>query len=149
MGQIVVAEVGVEEQVVSGERVVTVALQERGVTNFALGLAMLLVDVVDVVQLAPPTSPLRLMVSLDTTASRSARLGVQWQGSQLSVRISMNQLELCLAFLLRYLRDGTSDVDHIDLEEGPTPKGPTTLVLKVPRARPPISAEEARRLIGA
>ena len=145
MAQIVVADTDIEEQVVSGERVVTVAPHERGATNLALGLAMLLMNVVNSIELASTAARLRITIARDTKALRSARLGVRWRGNELAAQLSTNQLELCLTFLLRYLRDGSGDVDHVDLEGERTAEGITTVVLKVPRARPPMSAEEARR----
>lgn len=64
--------------------------------------------------------------------------------------LSLRDLELLNSFLLKYYRDGVAEVGHIDIglfrpgsniEEG-------TLVVQAAEAKPGMSSDEARRILG-
>jgi hypothetical protein len=63
-----------------------------------------------------------------------------------AVGLSQQQLESCLAYLLRYERDGAADVQHLDVEVGDEAR--FTLVFVGSDITEPMSADEANRALG-
>ena len=149
MARIVVEGVGMQEQVLSGERVISIAPHDRGVTDLALALSMLLVEVIDHVELTSTSNSLHVVLTHNQGAPKNSLLGVGKRGHGLALELSTNHVELCLAFLLRYVRDGFGEVDHLDLEGTSKGEQAVTVILRVPSARAPMSPEEAHRLMGA
>lgn len=66
-----------------------------------------------------------------------------------SVSLSRNDLEFVLCYLLTWYRDGTAEVNHIDVElEGIESVGPDcTLVVKAEQSQPPLPGKEAERIL--
>ncbi len=57
-------------------------------------------------------------------------------------------LEMLQHFLLRTVRDRSAEVDHVDIEALDRSGAGTTVVLKFPTSRPPLSPEETSRRLG-
>lgn len=51
-------------------------------------------------------------------------------------------------FLLKTVRDGSAEVDHVDIEALDQSGAGTTVAFKLPTSRPPLSPEETRRRLG-
>jgi hypothetical protein len=108
---------------------------------------MLHLGVAGSLELAPSTiNRPSMTLEIDSTAPRG-RFAIRETTNSLVVRLSSNLLEVRLALLLRYVRDGIGEVNHVDLEGERTTGVPTTLTLMVPRARPPMSPAEVARLM--
>lgn len=70
-------------------------------------------------------------------------------GSPSAVRLSRNDTEVVLCYLLDWYRDGFAETKHIDIDLiGDKSMGQDcTLVLEAENPRPPIPGEEAERII--
>jgi hypothetical protein len=68
----------------------------------------------------------------------------------LALILSETELEYWRSYFLRYYREGAADVDHIDVEATSIRPagGVIDLRVRVARAVPPVSPEEARRRLG-
>lgn len=66
----------------------------------------------------------------------------------LAITLPEAEMGAVMSFLLVYSRDGAADVDHIDIEAEADSSDFFEVTFKVDRAKSPLSAEEATRLIG-
>lgn len=70
-------------------------------------------------------------------------------GQHVDVAMSARQLDAVIEFLLVYFRDGMASVPHLDVEVDATDRaGAITFVVEAMLAVPPISGDDARRLLG-
>lgn len=67
-----------------------------------------------------------------------------------SLRVSESEIEMLMFFVLRSLRDGFAEVDHVDLEAFSVrnPNKIIGVVVKFENFAPPISREEVDRRLG-
>jgi hypothetical protein len=65
------------------------------------------------------------------------------------LNLCLREVDFTLSFLLKYYRDGVADVDHIDVAifDRNSDAEIGTLTIHVADARPPISGEEAMRIL--
>jgi hypothetical protein len=69
---------------------------------------------------------------------------IEGGNGRLAVYLAASDLDFVRHFFLRYYRDGFADVDHIDIQN--SDGGYTTFYAE--QSVPPVSAEEAKRLLG-
>lgn len=67
----------------------------------------------------------------------------------LSLNLSRNDLEFVLGYLSTWYRDGTAEVNHIDVElkERRDAESDCTLIFKADQSRPHLSGEDAERIL--
>jgi hypothetical protein len=78
------------------------------------------------------------------------RATVTWEKNSALLVLSETELKALMFFCLRSARDGLAEVDHVDIEAEPAVAGGRSgsFVLKFPTAKPPVSANQARRRLG-
>jgi hypothetical protein len=66
------------------------------------------------------------------------------------VNLSRNDLESVLSYLLDYERDGMASVNHLDVElkNLSCPSDDVMLIVRSAETKPPMSADEARKILG-
>ena len=66
-----------------------------------------------------------------------------------TIKLSRNDLEFVLAYLITWYRDGAAAVNHIDIDLMGTEAIGTdcTLVVKADQSQPPLTGEEAERIL--
>lgn len=113
---------------------------------FALGLALLNEDLVDAVVIRPLNAGWVLRLR---RGSRSYGTRFRWYAkNHLDVDVVDVELERWLGFFLKSYRDGSPEVDHLDVEGTMDDGVACNFTLKVADAAPPVSDEEARRRLG-
>lgn len=130
------------------ERVVSLEFTEKDILQWALGLCLLEQELIGTLAISAWGGGIELR--LRRSRSRTgAPLRSEWSSNRLVIELSNTELERWLHFFLSYVRDGSADVDHLDVEtQALGRERGTTLVLKVPNAAPPLSADEAKRRLG-
>lgn len=91
--------------------------------------------------------PLQKKVLLTVSAGSSTVDGTDVQ--PISLNLSRIHLEFVLGYLCTWYRDGVAEVNHIDVElKGSEGAGSDcTLVVKADQSQPPLSGEEAERIL--
>jgi len=67
----------------------------------------------------------------------------------MSLRLGRRDVEFMMSFLLTWYRDGVAETNHIDIElvGSPLAGEDCTLVIQAENSRPPLSGDEAERLL--
>lgn len=130
------------------ERAIFVNFTHDSIPGWLLDLALLQYELVDTVRIVDGGKSFRLRVELDADQVASAILA--WEERGVLVRINRRELAAWMHFFLQYYRDGMAPVDHIDVEiPADRSKGfpGTSLILKVPLARPLGTPQETREIL--
>lgn len=90
-----------------------------------------------------------LSSSCDSVVIRRASTAKLTSGrGRRELELSQRELEFVCSFLLVYYRDEAADVDHIDIEVASEEAESTDITFQVDRSKPPMTADEARTLLG-
>ncbi len=147
MNRILKAKLSVTVKVIDGLQIVEIDLRQVEVADWTLNLCLLSRGLVE--SLTFVTNK-QLRIEKDEKIKAVARAIVTIGSDQ--IRLVANPVELGYweSFFLKYYRDSMAPVDHIDVEAlaGPDLKDQVDVIFKVGNARPPLSAEEVRKLIG-
>lgn len=110
-------------------------------------LDLLAAAMADSVTLRHRAGGIRVKISRGDVVGRAI---AERTADRLTLTLSDTELGYWLLYFLRYYRDGVADVNHIDLEAASNaPSGGVVDVrVRVARAVPPVSPEEARRRLG-
>lgn len=139
----------IREREVDSERVIRVMIAAEMIPDFCLNLVLLERDLVRSVLLSPSEGTGGPRIELHKADDLEEGLGraiAQRSNGKLVVALSVRELGAWLAFFLRAYRDGEAEVDHLDIDIREASR--VSLVLETDRARDPVSAEEARRILG-
>lgn len=131
------------------ERAWFIQLDLSGVRDAAIGLSLLLQELVADVEFSGSSTAERVRLALGRRKGRYRAIAtVQDRGVRFDV--SRDELEGWLVFLLETIRDGRAAVDHLDLStEQSTPEGwSETLVLKFIGEWESVSGQTARERLG-
>ena len=144
-----VIQVTIEVDTRPEEDTVLVIFPPEAIVPWTLALCMLSRSLAESVTLSGAKQ--QCVVRLDPDVEAGDRAQFRWRGpDRLELDISPNELDFWEHFFLKYVRDGVAEVELIDLEAtGDTgTEKKLFMMLKVPDAAPPVSAEEARRRLG-
>jgi hypothetical protein len=122
--------------------VVRVTLIEDALDRIGIGLSLLREELIDSFDLVDEKGTSRLRVRRSTRA-----VSIQLLQDNVDLALDSVALEMWQHFTLRALRDGTAEVDHIDIEaelSGGTHEL-VDLVIVYPSSAPPVSPDEVRR----
>jgi hypothetical protein len=125
--------------------VVRVNLIADVLDRLCIGLCLLREDLIDSLDLVDVKGASRLRVQQSTHAT-----SILLRQDKIDLALDAIALEMWQHFTLRALRDGTAEVDHIDIEAtlvGRTHE-PVHLVIAYPSSAPPVSPDEVRRRLG-
>src|SRR5256885_1982645 len=135
----------------SGQRVLLIIFQGQGVPDWCLGLALLKAGLIEALSITDEKSTMLIKIFLSPNAATQrvprARLG----HSSSQIELTDNSLDYVLQFFLKYYRDGTAAVDHIDLDSinMETEKREIYVTFRVPNSMPSRTPEEATALLQA
>ncbi len=122
--------------------VVRVTLIGDVLDRIGIGLCLLREELIDSLDLVDVKGTSRFRVQRSTHA-----ISIQLRQDNIDLALDAVALELWQHFTLRTLRDGTAEVDHIDMEA--TLAGGShesvDLVIAYPSSAPPVSPDEVRR----
>jgi len=104
------------------------------------GLFLLLFDKIQSLHLAG-TKEIVLAITRETSHVHRER-------NLLRIALARTDVEALLSYLLDYERDGRTRVNHIDLELRSADNNDVTLIVRAETSALPISADEAKRLLG-
>jgi len=121
-------------------------LTARALQETALGLCMLQLDLLATVELRSIQNAETLRVGRQREAGRTSV--ARQDPHRTTLLLSENDLERLAHFLLRTIRDGTAEVDHLDIDALDGRGRESTVVLSFPTHAPPLSANDARRRLG-
>ena len=130
---------------------VTINLDSDAIIQFCLGLSLLKEQLITQLTMATYNNTFRLQLEGAQYVSSVQRAQIKkHEKNVIGLVLSIDELEFWQHFLLKYFRDGLSDVDHIDLEidEATDSWSGLYVTLKVDKAVPSVSEEEARRRLG-
>jgi hypothetical protein len=127
---------------------IKITLDHQGVITWHSMLKSLQDGVLSTVTIRDSQSKYRIRLRVDERISISHRATYQWRGGILDLAITPVELEFWTAFFGKYVDEGTGDVDHIDLDVFVDATKSLFVTFKIPKAKPPVSADEARRLLG-
>lgn len=128
------------------DRHLAVTLAGTALDRFALGVCLLKEQLVSSVLLRDGATRCEIQLSRDARLAPHEVSRIRNDGRRSKVAVSSTQLEALVTFFLKAVRDGLADVNHLDIEDqasGSEFSG-WTLVVKVDRAKPPLSEEELR-----
>jgi hypothetical protein len=132
------------------QRGILIAFEDSIIQAWCLSLSLLQNKLVKQVHLRQENGDLLLDVSLKDSIPPADRGEVAITGNKLSLSLSQNELEMWTCWFLSYYRDGIAPVDHIDVDipaRQDNSRSGLFLTLKVRKATPPMSAEEAKKRI--
>ena len=132
---------------ISGQTILDVDLAEIDLAGWCLALCLLKENLVKTIFL---TGSKRLGITQSNRKELQGRATLNLTSNPLALSISATELDYWLAFFLKYYRDGEADVDHLDIEAEILPQRRETayVTLHVKDARPRVSAEEAKKILG-
>jgi hypothetical protein len=114
--------------------------------QWTLGLCLLANELVDSIRVIGRAS--ELVIRLDAHLKRGRNGTAALDKQSVAISLGRTEIEAWQHFFLRALRDGVAEVDHLDVELRMVPDDQLIdLVLKIKKSRPPLSAEEAARLL--
>jgi hypothetical protein len=125
--------------------IVRVSLSADVLDRICIGLCLLREALIDSLRLIDVKGANRLMLQRSKHAT-----SLQLQQDKIDLALDAVALEMWHSFMLRAVRDGVAEVDHIDMEvtlEGQTDET-VALVIKYPFSAPPLSPDEVRRRLG-
>ena len=134
--------------VLVGENAIRFAPSDQSMGKVCLALALLWHELITQVVFECDDRRF-LIIDVDSRLTASdGSIGV-WSPPKARLTLSRNDLESCVAFALKYYRDGVGEVDHFDLEVRDAPGGMSVMSVTfvVPGAKPPLSPEEMQRLL--
>jgi hypothetical protein len=139
----------VETTQVDGTQLWEIELQATAIRDVAIGLCLVWNGLVSILDLVDSTHRRMLRIQL-AEDPRNNPATVTWEAESAVVTFSHSELEAWMFFLLRTVRDGVAEVDHLDLEANAAISGQQSgsFVLKFPSSAPAVSPEEARRRLG-
>lgn len=131
---------------ISYQKVVSIDLSDVSVAEWCLNLCLLKENLTD--ELLFP-GVIKLRIGVNEFLEKSERAKVTISPNEILLSVHPEELEYWLVFFLKYFRDGVAEVDHIDVEASTNSVQPEEvyLVFQVKDVTPPMSAEEARKII--
>lgn len=129
------------------QETIKVALAGVAAERFALGLCLLKERLADTLVIVDRGGQRRLRLAWDVRLMPNERARISRERQLVEVQISTTELERLVVFFLKFARDGVAEVDHVDVEDQAKRSANfgSMVVLKVDRAKPPMSRDEAVR----
>lgn len=133
-----------------GQLSIVIDFGSSSVKEWCLGLVLLSEELIDSLSISNDPKSFQIEFRKDSQRSSSVRIEGTYRDHNISLLLSDHELGYWLQFFLEYYRDGVSRVDHIDADIScPSCEGMRMdVTLKVANVLPPVSAEEARRILG-
>jgi hypothetical protein len=122
---------------------VKVMLTAEALDRFCIGLSLLKENLIDSFDLADAGDAIafRLRRPVEVTS-------IEIRPDRISLTLDTTELERWLHFTLRAIRDGTAEVDHLDVEAKGQAHERVDVVIAYPSSAPSVSSDEARRRLG-
>lgn len=146
MNRVLKLPLGLTVERMSYQLVITIDLKDVSIAEWCLNLCLLKFELVDTLVFLLGKRKLKIEVGA-IAESRSANVSLA--PNEVHIRVSPTELDCWLDFFLKYYRDGFAQVRHIDVEAlliGDHPED-IYVTFTVKDFAPPISAEEARRIL--
>ncbi len=134
----------IQQDFLLGAAEVVVELADMNVVSLSMELNLLLHSMTDSITL---TCPQKTKITLKLGAPKKWTIVEGHTRSSVSFLLSRNEAEYIQAVLLRAYRDKMAEVDHIHIEGRTIQDDAFDLTLMFQTYRPPMSPEEAARLM--
>jgi hypothetical protein len=133
------------------EDVVIVDIRSAEITDWCVHLCLLEKRLIDSIRIASNRRGFSIVVMIDDSLEGAHISKVLRRSSEsITVALTPTECQRWINVFLKYYRDGTFDVDHIDadvISEIPGYEQRLTVTFKGMAAVPPVSAEEAARRV--
>jgi hypothetical protein len=117
-------------------------------SDIALGVCMLRDNLITELELFGSKSELTLRLASHGIGVESGDCATLTKG-KVNLKLSFLSVELLSLFLLKHMRDGEAEVDHLDFDlDAPTISSRSRFVIHFPRSKAPLSGDEARKILG-
>lgn len=126
--------------VVDGQVLARIHIARANLKEWCLALQLLQDELIKAVSIECPITQQRMQISRDVENTVTC----SGPSSSLKVTFDGNALNYARHFFLRYYRDGTAEVDHIDIET----RFGGYITLAVEEFAPSLSPGEARKRLG-
>lgn len=122
-----------------------IEIRPDGVVPLLMEIALIEHDLAHLVTIQSKKSSKYVVLSTADNPSH-----VQYRDGRLHVSLSSNDMGLLAAYILQYYRDHCAPVDHIDIEveHGGSLGKDAVLVIRTAHFAKPMSADEAKKLLG-
>jgi hypothetical protein len=120
------------------------------VHDWVLSLSLLKEGLIDVLVVTEDRRRRSAKIRLqDCQKKVGERVLISLKADKIQIELTRNSLDFMQHFFLKYYRDGIAEVEHLDLQAIDADTGNRELyfTLKVPDFAPPVSPEEAERLL--
>ncbi len=123
-----------------------VAFSAAALSDVCLGLCMMKEQLLPSIELGSTSKKATLSICRQSGSAAVAE--VRRASGRTTLRVGETDLEVLLHFFLRTIRDGSAEVDHVDVDAVAENGTATSVVLKFPAHAAPVSADEVRRRLG-
>lgn len=127
---------------------VEIAFHPEIISDWCLQLCLLETGLQDSVKISSLDKKFSIDIRVDKNVSTNDRGFVRLNDKLINLSVAPNELEMWKYFFLKYYRDGFAEVDHIDSEFILDKASEISFVLKVFEFQPPLSSEEAKKILG-
>lgn len=126
-----------------------VTFESEAILEWCLGLCMLKEGVIEALIVSGKRTETKLEIRKAAKNESASISQASFESAATILMLPPPNLGYLLHFFLKYCRDGMGEVDHIDLEvDSKTEKCESTITFNVPKAVPPMSAEECKKRLG-
>lgn len=145
MKRMVELPIALDDRRISYQRAITIDLAAVPIDHWCLNLCLLKEGLVDAITFAGKG---RLKIEVDQTIERFPRARARSESGLVHLFVHPEEIESWVSFFLKAYRDGMAEVSHIDVEAVSIPDDEEIYVtFLVGKSAPPISGEEARKIL--
>ncbi len=130
------------------DQTIAIDIVDEIIPEWCLNLCLLFQGLIQSFVVVDDKNSFKLEISKNPNILPSQRGIVKWNIDKIELQLTSTELEVWLHYFLKYHRDDMAEVDHLDLNIGINGKKELALTLKVARALPAVSAQEARQRLG-
>jgi hypothetical protein len=133
----------------SGQTVLRLSLQRKGLCDWCVGLSLLKEGLIETLTVTEQRGRgTKVQFLKESKVNRAVR--VSFHAGRSQVVMTDNSIDYVQHFFLKYYRDGLAEVDHIDLQavDAETGNSEIYVTFQVAESIPPVTGEEAKRRLG-
>lgn len=126
----------------------TVPFSEATVAEWCLELTILRYGLSDAITIETRGPSIKLKIRQRDDDSSTRASVEHWKHDKVQIAVSPSEVEYWLSSYLKLYRDGSAQVDHIDIELQAESEADLNIILTMPSTSSPVSEREARRRLG-